>query len=119
MLPIIEASRSRCARIVREISLGSIVVSGALLVTSCAYALSWRAGAPPLRASAASHARHAQDKVQRTAANRQHSTAGQRAPKAEQHRTGDANEEACYADLSDAGVTFQRVAKSSVPGVAW
>ena len=90
MLPIIEAARSRCATIVREISLGAVVVTGALLVTSCAYALSWRAGAPPLRAA-----------------------------KAEQHRTGDANEEACYADLSGAGVTFQRVAKSSAPGVAW
>lgn len=96
MPPIIEAARLRCARIVREIPLGSVVVLGALLVTSCAYALSWRAGAIS-----------------------QHSTAGQPAAKAEQHRTSDANEDACYAALSAAGVTFQRVAKSGAPGVAW
>ncbi|HKU45104.1 MAG TPA: extensin family protein [Polyangiales bacterium] len=93
--------------------LASAVVLVALLVTSCAYALTWRAGAAP--------ARHRPDKLQRTAAVTKPAkrTASRPAAKPNARRAGDANEEACYAALSDAGVAFTRVQKSSAPGVDW
>src|SRR5262245_30542476 len=106
MRPSTQAAPSGCATIVRNTFLGSIVVVVALLVTSCAYALSWHAAATPLQrtAAAGSTSRHA---------------ARAPAAKPEQRRAGGADEEACYTALRNADVAFERVYKNDAPGVAW